>query len=65
MFKDKIFDGNLSSQKQKSSISVTLLHLVSLIMNDENSEENVSTAVESLTLNMAQLLRFNSVKGKQ
>ena len=66
MFKeDKIFDGNLSSRKQKSSVSVTLLRLVSLIINGENSEENVSTAVESLTLNMAQLLRFNSVKGKR
>ena len=66
MFKeDEIFDGNLSSRKQKSSVSVTLLRLVSLIMNGENSEENVSTAVESLTLNMAQLLRFNSVKGKR
>ena len=65
MFKDKIFDGNLSSRKQKSSVSVTLLHLVSLIMNDENPEENLSTVVESLTLNMAQLLHFNCVKGKQ
>ena len=66
MFKeDEIFDGNLPSRKQKSSVSVTLLRLVSLIMNGENSEENVSTAVESLTLNMAQLLRFNSVKGKR
>ena len=47
MFKeDEIFDGNLSSRKQKSSVSVTLLRLVSLIMNGENSEENVSTAVE-------------------
>ena len=65
MFKEyEIFDGNLSSRKQKSSVSVTLLRLVSLIMNGENSEENVSTAAESLTLNMAQLLRFNSVKGK-
>ena len=66
MFKeDEIFDGNLSSRKQKSSVSVTLLRLVSLIMNGENSEENVSTAVESSTLNMAQLLRFNSLKGKR
>ena len=49
MFKeDEIFDGNLSSRKQKSSVSVTLLRLVSLIMNGENSEENVSTAVKSL-----------------
>ena len=66
MFKeDEIFDGNLSSRKQKSSVSVTLLRLLSLIMNGENSEKNVSRAVESLTLNMAQLLCFNSVKGKR
>ena len=56
MFKEyEIFDGSLSSRKQKSSVSVTLLRLVSLIMN----------AVESLTLNMAQILCFNSVKGKR
>ena len=34
-------------------------------MNGENSEKNVSTAAACLTLNMAQLLRFNSMKGKR
>ena len=49
--KNEIFDGDLSKERQKSSVPGPLLHLVS--------------NAESATVYLAQLLRFNSIKEKR
>ena len=55
------FDGDFSYERQKSSVSSPLLHLISLILHGDSilakkSNENPAA------INLAQLLRFNSVR---
>eukprot|EP00794_Sanderia_malayensis_P004251 gene4251-4816_t len=62
---DESFDGDLSRIRQKSSVPLPLLNLVSLIIDGESSFEDMSPFAESIAVNLAQLLRFNAVKTKR
>ena len=65
--KQEIFDGDLSFEKQKLAVSKELLHLVSLILDDNSLSDNndVCTQTEAIKLNLAQLIQYNSVKKKR
>ena len=65
--KPEIFDGDLSYEKQKSLVSKELLHLVSLILDDNTLSDNndVCTQTEAIKLNLAQLIQYKSVKKKR
>ena len=60
--KEETFEGDLSKQRQKASVPLSLLNLVSLIFDGETTIENASTNTEAVTANLAQLLRFKAVK---
>ena len=61
---EETFEGKLS-KRQKASLPLPLLNLVSLILDGETTTENASTNAETVTTNLAQLLRFNAVKTKR
>ena len=61
---EETFEGKLS-KRQKASLPFPLLNLVSLILDGETTIENASTNAETVTTNLAQLLRFNAVKTKR
>jgi hypothetical protein len=55
--REEIFDGDLSNERQKSSVAGPLLHLMSLILNGESSFEEPTSSAEVIAL--LQLVRFN------
>ena len=63
--KYEVFYGNLSKEKQNSSVALPLLNLVSLILDKESRFADISTNAESFVVNLAQLLRLNAVKTKK
>ena len=59
--REETFSGDLSKQRQRLSVPDSLYHLIALIL-----EENVDVSnLKSITLNIAQLIRFNAVKSKR
>ena len=64
---DQQFSGDFSYEKQKSSVSKELLHLVSLILDDNSPsrETDHCTQSEVIKLNLSQLIQYNSVKKKR
>ena len=62
--KEETFDGDLSIKRQKESVPLPLLNLVSLIIDGETTIDNTTTNAAKAATNLAQLLRFNAVKIK-
>ena len=50
--------------KRKSFVTLPLLNLVSLILDEKSSFDNLSTNANSIVVNLAHLLWFNAVKIK-
>ena len=63
--KEETFDGDLSIKRQKESVPLPLLNLVSVIINDKTAIDNATTNAAKVARNLAQLLRFNAVKTKR
>ena len=61
---DVKFDGDLSSNKQLQSVEISLLRLVSLLINGD-APISEGTAAEKVSVNLAQLIRFNAVKANR
>ena len=59
------FDGDLSSEKQKGSVPLPLVNLISLIIDGETTIDNASANAAAVATNLAQLIRFNSIKTKR
>ena len=60
--RNEIFDDDLSRKRQTLSVSSTLLQLVSLILEGGKSTEKPSQKLSHISTNIAQLIRFNSIK---
>ena len=61
----EVFNGDLSLNKQEQSVPKILLHLISLILEGTLEFDKVLDNSRKLALNIAQLIRFNSVKTKR
>ena len=62
---EEVFDGNLSKERQKTSVPAHLIHLVGLILEGATHYDNTSKGTEIVALNLAQLLRFSAIKHKR
>ena len=59
--REETFSRDLSKQRHRLSVPDSLYHLIALIL-----EANVDVSnLKSITLNIAQLVRFNAVKSKR
>ena len=56
--KEETFDGDLSKQRQKESVPLPLVNLISLIIDGETNIEDASTNAAAVATNLAQILRF-------
>ena len=65
LFSKETFDGDLSIKRQKESVPLPLLNLVSLIIDGETTIDNATTNAAKVATNLALLLRFNVVKTKR
>ena len=63
--KEETFEGGLSKQRQKASVPLPLLNLVSVILDGETAIENAWTNAETVAANLAELRRFNAIKTKR
>ena len=61
---DEVFDGDISEERQKGSVSKQLLLLIYSILEDSKDFE-FSNSTLDLSLKLAQLIRFNTVKTKR
>ena len=61
--KNECFDDNLSVKNQKSLVPIHLLHLLGLILEECKQYEKVSNSTEDMAVKLAQLIKFNAVKG--
>ncbi len=63
--KEEVFDGDLTKQRQISSVPKELIHLVSLILEGTSQYDKISGNTQKIAINLSQLLRFNAVKSKR
>ena len=63
--KEEIFDGDLSPSKQKESVPLPLLNLISLIIDGKTTIEKASSNAAAIATNLAQLIKFNALKTKR
>ena len=63
--KDAVVDGNVSIQCQFQSVPVALMKLVGMILEGGNPDHIMSTGLQKVSVNTAQLIRFNRVKEKR
>ena len=61
---DEVLDGDISEERQKGSVSKQLLLLICSILEDSKDFE-FSNSTLDLSLKLAQLIRFNTVKTKR
>ena len=63
--KEEIFNGDLSSEKQKDSVPSPLLHLISLILDQGSMLDYYNANPKNVAVNIGQLIIFNTVKHKR
>ena len=63
--KDEVFYGGVSTQRQLQSVPVALMKLVGMILEGGNPDRILSTGLQKVSVNIAQLIQFNSVKEKR
>ena len=57
---DEVFNGNVSREQQTNSVPPSLVQLIELILQGEKTQN-----LGHISVNLAQLIRFNSVKQKR
>ena len=62
---DEVFNGDLSLEKQITSVPGVLVKLVSLILEGGSPNQDISENLEKISTNIGQLIRYNSVKQKR
>ena len=62
---EEVFDGDISKARQMSSVPAHLLHLLGLILEGSTDQTSMNDTSQSIALNIAQLIRFNSVQQKR
>ena len=60
--KDEVFNGDLTLERQVSSVPRELIYLVSLILEGNSQSDKVSGNTHRIALNLSQLVRFNAVR---
>ena len=61
LINDEVFDGDLSEERQRKSVSSSLVQLISLILEGATWDKK-SNNLERTSTNIAQVIRFNSVR---
>ena len=59
---DEVFNGNVSREQQTNSVPPSLVQLIELILQGEKAQ---NTNLRHISVNLAQLIRFNTVKQKR
>ena len=62
---DEIFDGDASETLQSHSAPNSLVKLISMILEGEEPSHELSAGLQKVSINLSQLIRFNSVKQKR
>ena len=62
---DEVFDGNVSEERQLQSVPAALLKLVAMMLEGGNPNQILSKTLQKVSVNIAQLIRFNCVKEKR
>ena len=61
----EICDGDVSEKRQSCSVSNSLVNLISMILEGGEPSPELSAGLQKVSVNLSQLIRFNSVKQKR
>ena len=64
LFSDEIFDGDVSDKRQSRSVPNSLVKLISMILEGGKPSRELSAVIQKVSVNLSQLINFNSVKQK-
>ena len=62
---EEIFDDDVSETRQRHSVPKSLVKLMSMILEEGEPSRELSAGLQKVSVNLSQLIRFNSVKQKR
>ena len=65
LLKEEVFNGDISREKQAQSVHVSLVNLITLIMEGGSIASKRSEHSVTIATNLSQLIRFNSVRNQR